>query len=498
MFSLKPVRVPAILAACQLTWGCGMARDMGEMHDATLGMSQTTAQMIGTTNGMAADMSKMLKITQGMAGDTSQMLKITQGMAGDTGQMLKITQKMGTQMTEMNLKLDQTNKAMAQMDARMAGMNRTMVGMDSKMASMNRVMGTVATDMKVMKGYTREMNRKTTRLAVDAAAMRQMTSQLRDITSNMNMNFDIAYVDGRRDGARRARQESLDHLERSPSLYGKLIHAGTYFLSMEFQLWKPIRDKTDARESMFEYMVMEFLGLAQNYTTNSGRVDLTDFDIADKDSQHQNLFALVTAMHLVDKLQIKSLQQVNSKEPPVSMLMLLEDGLRAKSLVESGAKKMSDLLPYQQKVLNSEQLVVYLLQVRQLFTRAAGFMLLRMEPTGNEPSVWSLISKKLFKSSRTTPLLQNRNTSQLHETAEIFEMAAESAQFLRSIGIQPERNENVDLFLTRMKPIEVPKSLVNARDQALQRLSNAYLANLPNPRMFIKGPFNWKTFPGAN
>ena len=63
--------------------GCGMFKDMSEMHDSTQKMSDTTSGMAATTKDMSATTNGMAKTTSGMAVTTDQMETIVANTYSD-------------------------------------------------------------------------------------------------------------------------------------------------------------------------------------------------------------------------------------------------------------------------------------------------------------------------------------------------------------------------------------------------------------------------------
>lgn len=91
----------AMLLALLMLAGCGMTKDMSEMHDTTKHMDDTTTDMDNTTKKMSDTTSNMSTTTNHMSGTTDHMASTTDGMAATTNGMAATTNTLLTKTNQL-------------------------------------------------------------------------------------------------------------------------------------------------------------------------------------------------------------------------------------------------------------------------------------------------------------------------------------------------------------------------------------------------------------
>ncbi len=365
-----------LVPGAMLVTGCGMIRNLSEMHDNTKEMNATTSGMANTTAGMAKTTNDMAKTTNDMATTTNGMAKTTAGMAVTTESMAKYV--------------------------------------------------------------------------------------------------TVTYDDLRLGNTRQARQEALEAIKTSEEMPAKMGYASEYFAAMEYQFWKPELETEEKRQAMMMTAVKDFFRKVKEYISNYDMVAPTATD-----PQTENLYSLAAALHYVNPAQDEALRGKDNIQT-VTMLSMIEDGLRAKRDLETGVTTVDSVPAYQLEVLRQEQAAVYLLRVRQNFLKAFAFVSAASQESGNDPqkwkSIWDWIKGKF--GGNWVPNFAVRNAAQVDYNAIVLDYAAETLNMLNSMGYDPKSDGKIKTLLQSMNVDAVDPGKSAAKKAAIAHVRKALKAAL--------------------
>ena len=329
---------------------------------------------------------------------------------------------------------------------------------------------------KSMSATTAEMSKTTSGMSATTNDMSKTTSGMAKTTSDMAVTTNgmaktvgFTYTDLRIGNTRQARADALDSMNRSHEQATKLGYASEYFAAQEYQFWKPSAESKEARLELMAVSVKDFFRKVHEYISDRDQVDPTKTD-----NDSKNLFAIVGALHYVNFAQSDAL--AGTHESIVTMLSMIEDGLRAKADVDSGKIKTENLPAYQLEVLREEQDAIYLLRVRQNFLKGFGFVLASAQPNGDDPAkskeIWDAFKAKVFK-GKWDPNFEFRNATQVEYNAIVFEYALETEQFLTDIKVDPKANKLLTVFLKSMNLDSMSAADQSPKAKSVNRLKTA-------------------------
>jgi hypothetical protein len=345
-------------------------------------------------------------------------------------------------------------KNMDQMNATTSKMNTTMEGMDKTMAGLN-------TETKTLSGTTDGMAHT---------------------TEKMSDGVSFTYSDMRIANTRDARQNALEAIEKTDDQAAKLGYASEYFASMEYQFWKPQTETPQDREDMKNVAVKDFFRKVKEYIG-----DRNAFNPQAADAKSKNLFALAGTLHYVNLSQVNALK--GSSLDNVTMLSMIEDGLKAKAKVQDGTVIETDLPEYQAEVLRNEQDAIYLLRVRQNFLKAMAVSLASSAASGDGTArspefmqfMQALGVMRTAMAAGTPPAgappkwkpnFDSRNSTQVNYMATVLQYAAADLEFLKSQTIDAKSDTDVLGALSLMDLASVSRT-EPAQAKAIDRFTSA-------------------------
>lgn len=338
-----------------------------------------------------------------------------------------------------------------------------------------------------MRDTTKELNKgtgelkdTTTQLLRQTLDMKETTTHLADISGQMNGKMDdmskktsvVSQLTGELYDASRQgvtldlRRSALKALLEAQSSGKKIAEAAQYFMSFEYQFWTGFgQDETEEkRQVLVDDAVSEFFKsvkefnvgpsteinpLAQTSLSNGGgSVALDD------DNRVASFNAIAAALHRVNRKQ-EEMHHKNPKVEVLSMLSLIERGLKAEVELNSGAKTLDTLPPSIKEVLNNKSLAVKLLQARHNFI--AAIFLAEVSPVGAQAPTNTLAPKwatKMLLYLWSTQMgwkanLDRFNVSQLKQFNQYLSAVLATRASLKTLGIEPHVDSKIQkLFQT--------------------------------------------------
>jgi hypothetical protein len=288
-----------------------------------------------------------------------------------------------------------------------------------------------------MAATTKEMAGTTDGMATTTNGMAKTTNRVADIAGN-------TYADLRIGNSRDGRQNAMAAMIATDDQAAKLGYSSEYFAGMEYQFWKPGQEDAAGRLDLQNVAVMEFFRKIKQFINSR-----ENFDPTVNDGTSKSLFAMAATLHYVNLAQTNALKNAPAGTKVVTMLSMIEDGLKAKADVNAGRKTEEDLPQYQAEVLRNEQDAIYILRIRQNFLKAMTFDLAAGTEMGDDPTHNRAMGDYFRDMLHLTwkPDFDSRNALQINFMAGALQFAAESAAFLKSIGEDPETNGKVIVLL---------------------------------------------------
>jgi hypothetical protein len=202
------------------------------------------------------------------------------------------------------------------------------------------------------------------------AALSEVVPDDLSSTSETSKDLNFTYFDMRVGNTPQARKDALESLRSVSETPSKLAYASQYITSLEFQFWKPSVDTSDHREELFELSVRDLFKVTRSLVESSDGQDLKS-----EISTLQDLNAIAATLHFVNLAQSGALRALPGT-PEITLVDLLERGLKAKDLLDSGKMDESELKGFEREVIHNEALAVYLLRSRQNFLKSLAFLLM--------------------------------------------------------------------------------------------------------------------------
>lgn len=292
-----------------------------------------------------------------------------------------------------------------------------------------------------MNQTTLEMRDATTRLEQKTAEMQKITASMATTTEALNQNTINTYQDLRHGTSAELRTMAIEKMRAASSQAEKIVYAASYVRAFEFQLWKGQGKDDEAKlETQRDDAVNEFLRMVKGMCADLG-AKLTMSPLS-TDPRMQDLYALVTVIHLVDSSD-PSLQDKLDR----GMEKLLEDGLKTKKQLESGAVAIDALPARLKSVLFYEQQARLVFELRQNFLAAMFVGDMIGGPTGRVSLVQKLKMALLPWTAPTT----SHNTAELVYLRSVISESMESRQILEDLGYTVTLHKSIRRVLGNMR-----------------------------------------------
>ena len=464
----------------------GMAAQITTLSTSIVAMHDTMKLMNTNIGSMQTDMREMKGDIKTMSG---QMITLAKNMS----EMYEIMKTMGAAITTMSGQMAEVHTDMKDMSGnlslmlgKMTGLLDNMVLMYTTMTKMNDNIVTMAgqmtgvsTDMKAVVTVINDLGGKITTMASQISSLtgyiKTMSDQMVELVGSMavmtnqitqmNVTLDLTHSDLRLIFLGQHRMETLAALREAKDQTAKFGYASEYMLSQTFQAWNVNFMTTDTPAYRLELMAItaqDFLFKMADFIDDRNDVGPKEFP----KPRDMDRFAIAATLDVVNSIQLDGLKKYGvdngaSSEKPISMLQILENGIAAKSAINAGTLKASDIPAYQNEVLKMESNAVYLLRLRQNFLKGVAAAVADARKNGNAVGklgqMWDVIMARAFHKS-WRPNLGRQNASEIEAIAVVLDLAAETQKFLIDQNINPMTKQIVANYIECMKP--------NSSDQA--------------------------------
>jgi hypothetical protein len=266
--------------------------------------------------------------------------------------------------------------------------------------------------------------------------MNSTTSDLADVSSQMNRMMAEVYDSGRQGASLDLRNKLFEIAVNSPKIEEKATNAGLYFLAYEFQLWSNLGqdNRQEARERLMKDAVEEFFChlLSITHWTEvdpfAGKNPLA-FGEAENERAVFNAFALT----LEKNNRKQDVTTTDNSIEAVSMRNLIENALVADQKIKAGEARITDFPAYVDIVRQHEEIAVRLLKARYQMLGLA--VLTQLTPIARNK--WEGFKYKIWGKSWEIDL-NKVNSSALRLAAFRLKEANRARDFLASIGEKVE------------------------------------------------------------
>ena len=283
--------------------------------------------------------------------------------------------------------------------------------------------------------------------------MYDSTQHLAKSTDDLSNKQAELYDALRQGNALQARHDILGSLLASQDSGRKISEAAKYFSAFEFQLWSNLGLDTPQRRvdletvAAREFMrdVQEFIKPGQTEPSPLAQGDPTKKIEAEANRQ-ASLNALSVALHLTNPKQ-DELVGAHPEFKPVTMYLMIQESLRAKPLIDSGAKKLDEFPGYVREVLTFENVARLLVQTRFNFF---GAMLLASTSTIREGDhtklwlpYWANFQAGKMRFMNWNMDIADQGVAALDEDRLFMTGALRVAAFMKEVGMIPKLNSNL-------------------------------------------------------
>lgn len=365
------------------------------------------------------------------------MEKSTDEVNDSTHQMKESADRVGDKTDTMAQKTDQMAQKTDQLSKKTGEMAATTDHMAATTDHMAATTDHMAATTDEMAARTKAMEDETRELKTVSQQMGQTTSDLSRKTDELKRETDHLYKDMRQADALRIRTEALAAMEKTNDPVAKLAEASHFFMAFEFQLWKSTDgDGAPELDVLRRDAVDDFMRIVRRYLPAK-----RSLSPANNGNDWGNLYALVVALHTVN----------SNAQPAVAaglggMLQILADGLKANAVVARGEKAVSQLPEYQQRVLEFQRDIIYLLNLRVSALGGAVIQTLA-SADGHRLGLLSLAKMRLFKWHANTGA---HNIAELDRLGWLLDQANATRALLVSLGQPVQYDGNFKHVLNKM------------------------------------------------
>lgn len=266
--------------------------------------------------------------------------------------------------------------------------------------------------------------------------MNSTTSDLADVSSQMNKMMAEVYDSGRQGASLDLRNKLFEIAVNAPKIEEKATNAGLYFLAFEFQLWSNLGqdNREGERERLMKDAVEEFFChlLSITHWTEvdpfAGKNPLA-FGEAENERAIFNAFALT----LEKNNRKQDITTTDNGLDAISMRNLIESALIADQKIKSGEARITDFPAYVDIVRQHEEIAIRLLKARYQILGLA--VLTQLTPISRNK--WEGFKYKIWGKSWQIDL-NKVNSSALRLAAFRLKEANRARAFLASLGEKVE------------------------------------------------------------
>ncbi len=304
-------------------------------------------------------------------------------------------------------------------------------------------------------------------LEISGSMNSKLTPQL-EISKGLATSIDATYLDLRQGNGRNLRRDELKNVQHAKTMDAKFTASVAYLIAFEYQLIKPDLDSADGRtETLYASAAEEFLRDINELLPKPWSYPM----LSDSGSATENAYAIAATLHFINPNSQAACSRRGDK--CVSMLDLLESALQKKSL------KQENLPAYVTKVLEQEEVAVYLLKLR--YVALSSIILHKASPLGEFgiSEFSTLLRGGRLLIAPWTPSLGRLNPSQLAQVSEFSNYAHQIYDFLLSIHQAPILPLMVKAAYQNMRP-QVADAKKNAGPNDVETQLNLQLIEIQN------------------
>ena len=303
-------------------------------------------------------------------------------------------------------------------------------------------------------------------------------------------NTWLTYVDLRKGNTQSLRADQLKLMESADTLSGKSVEAFKYFLSFEFQLWRPDSgEAVEARAKLVDEGALEFASTFTNYLPAS-RKDYSLSPVGEGQMQ-QNLLALALTLNASNCAALPAdaaLPICSVEEMLLSGLGTAhEEGADLQNIVPDALKTgevRNTILPFQKTVLEVAHQAEHLLMLRVNALPAIVLNSLTSIP-GESGWLRNIKLLRLTAGAWQADTLE-LNLSQLEKLVDLLEQTRNLKQKLGEIGIALRFDEMVQKATSNavfgeidlIERIALRNAPATLRLGALKRLKELFLSSM--------------------
>lgn len=243
----------------------------------------------------------------------------------------------------------------------------------------------------------------------------------------------------------------------------KIVAAGVYFDSFEFQLWENIlRDDEFQRQVLLERGTQEFMVILHGLING----DYSDPDPTQKTGRMPSLLALGEMVSQLNDLQVAASQRPGSGFQAVSMLDLIQTALLDKNLVNQDPN--ADVPSYVRQVLYFESDAEFLMDLRyNILTATVLDKISGQSSMGLGDTLEFYLSALGWFGTQWVADFSKVNEVEISQSLTYLQQAIATRAFIRSIGGNPVLNDNIKRLMNTLN-IKVDPGAGAAKAQATQ------------------------------
>ena len=469
--------------------GCGMTKDLDDMHDSTGAMAVTTSQMNDKMDKLAdmdtqmtamnTQMSKMVDTMSTMGSNMDSMQKTMTDMDSLMGQLTAMNQsmgamkdalgtmittlstmnstmsvmpKMGDSLNHMDTMMGSLDTMMGDLDKKMDALpavSKTLTGMNGQIGSMRGVLSGMRGDLGILKSVNDSLGTMKTGVGNLQTDIQSLNGLATDLATDMKPAVALG-----------ARQQALTRMEAEPSLSQKFRDAAAYFEAFDFQTIKGTETTQQAAEDTLRMnAVQDFFLLLTGYTHKLDQPGIPNFMVAAfPNNDMANLLALGGAL---DAMYFNQIARQNALKntlnwlgtPPskfLSMWGMIEETLARESAIQAGATAN----PWENEVLKNRENAVYIAQLRANILASVTFQNLSKLPE-NAATLTDWIQQKLTGTrdfaAEWEASVGGKTLQTLSDTYTALAKANEAREFMIAHGIAPQLDPMVKRSLSNCK-----------------------------------------------
>jgi hypothetical protein len=363
--------------------------------------------------------------------------------------------------------IEQIDKSTAEVGKKI---DKTTDGIDEskqKIEDANKKVDETNTKLEDTNTNMRETNQRLEDVHQKLNEMNNQLSQATQRIEMMNRALERMYQVLRQGDSLTVRLNTIDKMNSTSQLNGKIVFAAQYFMSFEYQLWKGEgSDDELLRQLLIKTAVDEFIQLSRRFVPS-------DFALNVLDENHDllSLKALALALHVVNENTQSEL--LGKKQQIPSMLDLLKSALTFGRQLDLSQTTITEIPQYAKVALTAPDLIQYLLEIRVMMFPAVFVGSLSDIDSDSFLSRW--FSRAGLFMRPWTVQIDTLNQIQLKEFCQWMALANVDKEFLQALGMTPRVDEKIvrilrNLHFSQAQSPTSPESVLLSKAQLVQQL----------------------------